>query len=97
MSKRIGTLWTIATEIAREYATGEPTTKRVMAILTILQRSQIVTSDFCNWCGHPKREHETRRSVSSVVVGCCTRIGKESWCQCTASRGVVRMPRKVAK
>lgn len=56
----------------------------------------------CSWCGHSKAKHATARfSVSETVVGCLVRISGSGFdakfCQCTASRGVVRTPRKAQK
>lgn len=46
-------------------------------------------SDTCNWCDHPKRKHDKGKPSA----GCLTLVNGSEWldyCQCTASRGVVR-------
>lgn len=57
-------------------------------------------STICNWCGHPKLKHASAMGVAAGA-GCLFVLrGTEDYavyCQCTAHRGVVRMPRKAAK
>lgn len=91
----------LAVEIAQLRAIGEPTTKSIVDILDILRARSVATSDICNWCGHPKRQH-ARHSGRSRAASCAGLIecgdAAYEFCRCTASRGVVRMPkRKEAK
>jgi hypothetical protein len=49
----------------------------------------------------PKTLQLVRSSCVSIgrpdAVGGCLVLTRDKWCPCTASRGVVRMPRKVKK